>query len=70
MDRLPRFVALVAASAILAAACGGGGAGTQSPSGAAAAKYPTKTVDIMAPAATGGGFDTTARLAARAITTR
>ena len=68
MDRLPRFVALVAASAILAAACGGGGAGTQSPSGAAAAKYPTKTVDIMAPAATGGGFDTTARLVQRALT--
>jgi putative tricarboxylic transport membrane protein len=68
MDRLPRFVALVAASTILAAACGGGGAGTQSPSGAAAAKYPMKTVDIMAPAATGGGFDTTARLVQRALT--
>jgi len=68
MDRLPRIVALVAASAILAAACGGSGAGTQSPSGSAAAKYPTKTVDIMAPAATGGGFDTTARLVQRALT--
>jgi putative tricarboxylic transport membrane protein len=68
MDRLPRIVALVAASAILAAACGGGGAGTQSPSGSAAAKYPTKTIDIMAPAAPGGGFDTTARLVARALT--
>jgi putative tricarboxylic transport membrane protein len=68
MDRLPRIVALVAASAILAAACGGGGTGTQSPSGPAAAKYPTKTVDIMAPAATGGGFDTTARLVQRALT--
>jgi len=68
MDRLPRIVALVVASAILAAACGGSGAGTQSPSGSAAAKYPTKTVDIMAPAATGGGFDTTARLVQRAFT--
>jgi putative tricarboxylic transport membrane protein len=68
MDRLPRIVALVAASAILAAACAGSGAGTQSPSGSAAAKYPTKTVDIMAPAATGGGFDTTARLVQRALT--
>jgi putative tricarboxylic transport membrane protein len=68
MDRLPRIVALVAASAILAAACGGSGAGTQSPAGSAAAKYPTKTVDIMAPAATGGGFDTTARLVQRALT--
>jgi putative tricarboxylic transport membrane protein len=68
MDRLPRIVALVAASAILAAACAGSGAGTGSPSGSAAAKYPTKTVDIMAPAATGGGFDTTARLVQRALT--
>jgi putative tricarboxylic transport membrane protein len=67
MDRLSRIVALAAASAILAVACGGGG-GTQSPSGSAAAKYPTKTVDIMAPAATGGGFDTTARLVQRALT--
>jgi putative tricarboxylic transport membrane protein len=68
MDRLPRVVALVAAGAILAAGCGGGGTGTQSPAGSAAAKYPTKTVDIMAPAATGGGFDTTARLVQRALT--
>ncbi|HVD31312.1 MAG TPA: tripartite tricarboxylate transporter substrate-binding protein [Methylomirabilota bacterium] len=66
MKVLTRCVALVAASAILAAACGG--SGTQSPSGSAAAKYPTKTVDIMAPAATGGGFDTTARLVQRALT--
>jgi putative tricarboxylic transport membrane protein len=68
MNRLPRFVALVAAGATLAAACGGGGTGTQSPGGSAVAKYPTKTVDIMAPAATGGGFDTTARLVQRALT--
>jgi putative tricarboxylic transport membrane protein len=68
MKVLTPFVALIASSAILAAACGGSGAGTQSPSGSAAAKYPTKTVDIMAPAATGGGFDTTARLVQRALT--
>lgn len=68
MNRLPRIAALVAAGALLAAACGGSGTGTQSPSGSAAAKYPTKTVDIMAPAATGGGFDTTARLVQRALT--
>jgi putative tricarboxylic transport membrane protein len=68
MDRLPRIAALVAAGAMLAAACGGGGTGTQSPAGSAAAKYPTKTVDIMAPAAPGGGFDTTARLVQRALT--
>jgi putative tricarboxylic transport membrane protein len=63
-----RIVAFAAAIAVLAAACGGGGGGTQSPSGSAAAKYPTKTVDVMAPAATGGGFDTTARLVQRALT--
>jgi putative tricarboxylic transport membrane protein len=61
-----QIVALVAATAVLVAACGGGGGGAQSPSGAA--KYPTKTIDIMAPAATGGGFDTTARLVQRALT--
>src|SRR6185503_12291012 len=54
-----------------ATACGG--AATPSPttaaSGSASAKsdYPTKTVDIMAPAATGGGFDTTARLIQKAM---
>jgi putative tricarboxylic transport membrane protein len=68
MNRLPRIAALLAAGAMLAAACGGGGTGTQSPTGSAAAKFPTKTVDIMAPAATGGGFDTTARLVQRALT--
>jgi putative tricarboxylic transport membrane protein len=68
MNRLPRVAALIAAAAMLAAACGGGGTGGQSPGGSAAAKYPTKTVDIMAPAATGGGFDTTARLVQRALT--
>ena len=61
-----RLVALIATSAVLAAACGG--ANTPQASGSAAAKYPTKTVDIMAPAATGGGFDTTARLVQRALT--
>ena len=61
-----RLVAIIATSAVLAAACGG--ANTPQASGSAAAKYPTKTVDIMAPAATGGGFDTTARLVQRALT--
>jgi putative tricarboxylic transport membrane protein len=65
-----RIFAFLAAAALLAAACGGGG--TQpTPTGAATAtvaKYPTKPVDIMAPAGTGGGFDTTARLVARALT--
>jgi putative tricarboxylic transport membrane protein len=66
MKVLTRFVALAATSAVLAAACGG--ANTPQPSGSAAAKYPTKTMDVMAPAATGGGFDTTARLLQRALT--
>jgi putative tricarboxylic transport membrane protein len=61
-----RLVALIATSAVLAAACGG--ANTPQASGSAAAKYPTKTMDVMAPAATGGGFDTTARLVQRALT--
>jgi putative tricarboxylic transport membrane protein len=66
MKVLTRLVAFIATSAVLAAACGG--ANTPQGSGAAAAKYPTKTMDIMAPAATGGGFDTTARLVQRALT--
>jgi len=67
-----RTVALLASAAILASACGG--AATPSPTAAASASgavaksdYPTKAVDIMAPAATGGGFDTTARLIQKAI---
>jgi putative tricarboxylic transport membrane protein len=66
MKVLTRLVAFIATSAVLAAACGG--ANTPQGSGSAAAKYPTKTIDIMAPAATGGGFDTTARLVQRALT--
>ncbi|MGH8733657.1 MAG: Bug family tripartite tricarboxylate transporter substrate binding protein, partial [Burkholderiales bacterium] len=54
------------------AACGGAAsppASTASGAAAtAAAKYPTKAIDIMAPAATGGGCDTTARLVQRALT--
>src|SRR6266508_684536 len=70
MRQISRIVALVAAAALLATACGGGSA-QPTPSGAATAsvaKYPTKPIDIMAPAATGGGFDTTARLVGRALT--
>ena len=66
MRALTRLVALIATSAVLAAACGG--SNTPQASGSTAAKYPTKTMDIMAPAATGGGFDTTARLVQRALT--
>lgn len=72
MGRLPRVLALLAAGTVLAAACGGGTTQPPPATGTAAAtaapKYPTKTIDIMAPAATGGGFDTTARLVQRALT--
>lgn len=66
MKALTRLAALVAAAAVLSAACGG--TTTPPASGPAAAKFPTKTLDIMAPAGTGGGFDTTARLVQRALT--
>jgi len=64
------FFALLTSLALVSAACGGSPAST-APSGAATAgapTYPTKAVDIMAPAATGGGFDTTARLVQKALT--
>ena len=67
-----RTLALLASAAILASACGG--AATPSPtsaasgSGTAKSDYPTKPIDLMAPAGTGGGFDTTARLIQKAMT--
>jgi putative tricarboxylic transport membrane protein len=66
MKALTRFATLVAATAVVSAACGG--ATTPGATATAAAKFPTKTLDIMAPAGTGGGFDTTARLVQRALT--
>ena len=56
---------------ILAAACGGAttppsASGSPAASGVTSS-YPTKPIDIMAPAATGGGFDTTARLIQKAM---
>ncbi len=72
MRRFPRILAFCATTAVLASACGGTNApASPAPSAAAASatpKYPTKAIDIMAPAATGGGFDTTARLVQRALT--
>jgi putative tricarboxylic transport membrane protein len=68
-----RVGAVVAAFAMLAAAaaCADDKTKTGSPgaAGGAAAKYPTKAVSIMAPAAPGGGWDTTAREMQRALTT-
>jgi len=71
MRRIPRISALLAATALLAAACGGAATPAPTTSGAAtaaASPFPRKALDIMAPAATGGGFDTTARLFQRALT--
>jgi putative tricarboxylic transport membrane protein len=72
MRRIPGICALLAVTALIAAACGGSASPSPTAAGTAAAsatpKYPTKNIDIMAPAATGGGFDTTARLVQRALT--
>ena len=64
--------------ALVAAACqgggggagggaGGGGAGGGAGGGGGAAAYPTKDVSIMAPAAPGGGWDSTARALQKAF---
>jgi putative tricarboxylic transport membrane protein len=75
-----RLVAPLAALVLVAAACGGAAqpsptsaattAATAAPTVAAtpASKYPEKGIALMAPAGAGGGFDTTARLVARAMT--
>lgn len=71
MRRISRISALFAATALLAAACGGAATPAPTASGAAtaaASPFPRKALDIMAPAGTGGGFDTTARLFQRALT--
>lgn len=77
--RILRSLAFLAGTALIAAACGGGAApaAQASPAKATAAAavtatptpapYPTKALTIMAPAGPGGGFDTTARLLAKAL---
>lgn len=67
------IVATLGVTALILAACGGGGTGAGAPATAsgvakAASDYPTKAVDIMAPANPGGGFDLTSRLFAKALT--
>lgn len=67
------LLVLLALFALLAAACGGGNTGAGAPATAAGSAkavsdYPTKPVDVMAPANPGGGFDLTARLFAKALT--
>lgn len=71
MRSISRISALLAATALLASGCGGAATPTPTTGGAAtaaASPFPRKALDIMAPAATGGGFDTTARLVQRALT--
>lgn len=71
-----RIAAVVTTAALILTACGGGGTGATNTSAtpatsaaaSAASSYPTKPIDIMAPAGTGGGFDTTARLIQKALT--
>jgi putative tricarboxylic transport membrane protein len=67
-----RLLALLSGLAMLVAGCGGAAtpspAPTTSAAATAASTYPTKPIEIMAPAATGGGFDTTARLIQKALT--
>lgn len=72
--RRSRILAIAASAVILAAACGGAATApsaapaTSAAASIAASTYPTKPIDIMAPAGTGGGFDTTARLVQKALT--
>jgi putative tricarboxylic transport membrane protein len=69
MRGIARVPAILAAAALLAAACGGSTIPpTATGAATSAATYPSKAIDIMAPAAPGGGFDTTARLVQRALT--
>jgi putative tricarboxylic transport membrane protein len=61
------FAAVAAPALLLAAGCADQSVGgSATPSGSAVA-YPTKTLQIMAPAAAGGGWDTTARTMQKAL---
>jgi putative tricarboxylic transport membrane protein len=69
MSARQRWLAtLAAAAALTAAACGGAGPAAGPTGARPASDYPTKTIDLMAPAAPGGGFDATARLIQKALT--
>ncbi|WP_081416644.1 Bug family tripartite tricarboxylate transporter substrate binding protein [Arthrobacter castelli] len=63
--RAVRWAAPLAAGLLVLTGCGGSGSGG---GGEAAADYPTETVEIMAPADPGGGYDMTARSIARSLT--
>ncbi|GAA3281700.1 Bug family tripartite tricarboxylate transporter substrate binding protein [Nesterenkonia halobia] len=63
-SRLARWTAPFAAGLLVLTSCGDGGGG----GGEEAADYPSETVEIMAPADAGGGYDMTARSVSRALT--
>ena len=70
-----RLVAVLVAAALAVAGCGSGGgsappataAGSAPAASAAMPDYPTGDLSIMAPAAPGGGWDSTARALQKAI---
>ena len=69
MSAAPRAVTLAACLALVTA-CGGGGGGataTGGGGGGGAAAYPTRDLNVMAPAAPGGGWDSTARTLSQAM---
>ncbi len=67
MIRMRKIGAVVCAALLLAAAaCTKPSDSSTSPT-VEAVPYPTKTVKLMAPAATGGGWDTTARMMQKAL---
>jgi putative tricarboxylic transport membrane protein len=62
-----RLQALFVSTVLLFAACAGGGGGGGAGAGGGAAAYPSKDISIMAPAAPGGGWDSTARAMQKAM---
>lgn len=62
-----RTVALIASALALAAASACSSSTTEQPSADKTVDYPTRTIQLMAPAAPGGGWDSTARSLQKAI---
>ena len=58
---------LLSAAAMSAAACESQDVGSNAGPSEAAVQYPTKTIQLMAPAAPGGGWDSTARAMQKAL---
>ncbi|NUT32705.1 MAG: tripartite tricarboxylate transporter substrate binding protein [Hamadaea sp.] len=61
------FAAVAAPALLLASGCADQSVGGSSSASGAAVAYPSKTLQIMAPAAAGGGWDTTARSMQKAL---